>query len=247
MSNEASSSKPSTAPVVAAPSKLEQPTPSSSTNARDERAFERWRKSAAWLTGIGLSPEEQAQRQSQRDLQKEEAQWIRCEKWKEELLKTSPAVTFMMKHLRASGANVTGDHIHCQPCQLTRAGGFSPESGILLCQDGFWSKSHMEDTMVHELVHMYDHTKFKVDWKDLRHHACSEIRAANLSGDCKWSREIRRGFYTFSKQHQDCVRRRAVLSVMSHPDCGDQAKAEKAVNEVWESCLKDTRPFDEIY
>lgn len=36
-----------------------------------------------------------------------------------------------------------------------------------------------------------------------------------------------------------------MLSVMSHPDCGDQAKAEKAVNEVWESCLKDTRPFDE--
>ncbi|KAG9034190.1 Mitochondrial inner membrane protease atp23 [Tulasnella sp. JGI-2019a] len=61
----------------------------------------------------------------------------------------------------------------------------------------------------------------------------------------KWSREIRRGFYTFSKQHQNYVRRRAILSVMSYQDFGDRVKEEKAVNEVWESCLKDTRPFDE--
>lgn len=33
----------------------------------------------------------------------------------------------------------------------------------------------MEDTLVHELVHMYDHAKFKVDWSNLRHHACSEV------------------------------------------------------------------------
>lgn len=29
---------------------------------------------------------------------------------------------------------------------------------------------------MHELVHMYDHCKFKVDWSNLRHHACSEVR-----------------------------------------------------------------------
>jgi inner membrane protease ATP23 len=25
-----------------------------------------------------------------------------------------------------------------------------------------------------------------MDWMDVRHHACSEVRAANLSGDCHW-------------------------------------------------------------
>lgn len=74
-----------------------------------------------------------------------------------------------------------------------------------------------------------------------------QIRAANLSGDCRWSREVMRGFYSFSKQHQACVKRRAVVSVLANPNCEDLAMAEKAVNEVWESCLKDTRPFDEIY
>ena len=86
-----------------------------------------------------------------------------------------------------------------------------------------------------------------------------QIRAANLSGDCRWSREVMRGFYSFSKQHQvglfryqipdalqACVKRRAVVSVLANPNCEDLAMAEKAVNEVWESCLKDTRPFDEV-
>jgi len=45
---------------------------------------------------------------------------------------------------------------------------------------------------------------------------------------------------------QDCVRRRAVLSVSLNPECPDEATAEKVVNEVWDSCLKDTRPFDEV-
>lgn len=42
------------------------------------------------------------------------------------------------------------------------------------------------------------------------------------------------------------MRRRAVLSVRANPACPDQAAAEKAVNEVWESCFNDTRPFDEV-
>jgi hypothetical protein len=43
-----------------------------------------------------------------------------------------------------------------------------------------------------------------------------------------------------------CVRRRAILSVRANPACPDEAAAERAVNEVWESCFNDTRPFDEV-
>jgi inner membrane protease ATP23 len=48
-------------------------------------------------------------------------------------------------------------------------------------------------------------------------------------------------------QHQECVRRRAKISVALHPLCRDAAHAEQLVNEVWDSCFADTRPFDEIY
>jgi hypothetical protein len=29
--------------------------------------------------------------------------------------------------------------------------------------------------MAHELIHAFDHCRFKVDWSNLRHHACSEV------------------------------------------------------------------------
>jgi inner membrane protease ATP23 len=94
-------------------------------------------------------------------------------------------------------------------------------------------------------------------------HALPQIRANSLSGDCSWGREIQRGILSFSKQHQvgtrdllhhanaktisqTCVRRRAVMSVMANPNCPDKESAERAVNEVWESCFNDTRPFDEV-
>lgn len=160
----------------------------------------------------------------------------------------SPSVTFMLKHLAQTGNPVTPRNLVCQPCDMTHSGGFHPDSGnITLCAGSFFNKGHMETTIVHELVHLYDHCKFKTDWQNLRHHACSEIRANSLSGDCRYTRELRRGFGTFSKQHQACVRRRAVISVAANTACPSPEAAEKAVNEVWESCFADTRPFDEIY
>ena len=82
----------------------------------------------------------------------------------------------MAKHLARHGIKVDSSNLTCHPCNKERAGGFSPElREVLLCQDGFLNKKHMEDTIVHELLHLYDHAKFKVDWSDLRHVACSEV------------------------------------------------------------------------
>lgn len=82
----------------------------------------------------------------------------------------------------------------------------------------------------------------------LRHAACAEIRASSLSGECRFMREFfTRGQWKLTQQHQECVRRRATLSVMGRQSCKDDKQAAKAVNEVWDSCFADTRPFDEIY
>jgi inner membrane protease ATP23 len=35
--------------------------------------------------------------------------------------------------------------------------------------------------------------------------------------------------------------------VAARPGCRDAKHAEQVVNEVWDSCFHDTRPFDEIY
>lgn len=99
------------------------------------------------------------------------------------------------------------------------------------------------------MVHAYDHLRFKVNWdNDLRHAACTEIRASSLSSECRFAREFFENLqWRITQQHQDCVRRRAVLSVAARPFCKSDVEATKAVNEVWDSCFADTRPFDEIY
>lgn len=65
--------------------------------------------------------------------------------------------------------------IYCSPCGADRGGGFAPNVGVILCQDKIFSKNHVEDTLAHELLHEWDHRRFKVDWQDLRHVACSEV------------------------------------------------------------------------
>ncbi|GAC77528.1 ku70-binding protein [Moesziomyces antarcticus T-34] len=193
----------------------------------------------------------------------------RCEQWTHELFRTSPMVRFMAKHLSlldcdplsprtptaSSSSTATEAKVVIAPCPPTIAGGFSPSgpreptsgSSILLCSNQIMSKAHLEDTLAHEMVHWFDHCRFLVDWSNLRHHACSEIRAASLSGDCNWAREWQRRNYGFKLQHQKCVKRRAVISILANPACnGDKEKAERTVDEVFDSCFRDTRPFDEV-
>jgi inner membrane protease ATP23 len=102
--------------------------------------------------------------------------------------------------------------------------------------------------MAHEMVHAWDHLKFKVENDNLRHQACLEVRASTLSGECRFAREFfTRNQWSITEQLQQCVRRRATLSMMARPGVKDEAHASGIVNQVFESCSKDVRPFDEIY
>ncbi|KAI8986594.1 peptidase M76 family-domain-containing protein [Pilobolus umbonatus] len=217
------------------------------TSLKDLKKFEKWTKSLKYITGLGLTEEEKLDYKQRLNNDLEDYQCNQCEVWRDNLLKNSPPVRFMIDQLKQINKTLTKDDFHCMPCDNTKAGGFSPVAGILLCQNRLGSKTFQEHTMVHEMIHMYDHHRFKVDWNNLKHQACSEIRAASLSGDCKWTREIARGFYTFTKQHQTCVKRRAVISVALNPHCNSEDEAERAVSSVFDSCFADTRPFDEIY
>ena len=48
------------------------------------------------------------------------------------------------------------------------------------------------NTLTHEYVHAFDHARAHIDWLNLTQHACTEIRAATLSGDCNFGRELDR-------------------------------------------------------
>jgi inner membrane protease ATP23 len=135
----------------------------------------------------------------------EHQQHIKCEKWKQKLFQSSPVVQFMLEQLKKVGCEFNFDkHFLCAPCDLSRSGGFLPSHGVLLCQNRLMHKQHLQDTLIHELIHAFDHCTTHVNWNNCEQLACSEIRAVSLSGECQWLKELSRGNFAIAKQHQVC-------------------------------------------
>jgi inner membrane protease ATP23 len=172
----------------------------------------------------------------------------RCDDNRTYLLQYSPIVRFLKDEVAKLGGDLNDKNIICRMCTNEQSGGFSLDHGILLCANKFRNRGHQEDTMAHEMVHAWDHLKFKVENDNLKHQACLEIRASTLSGECRFSREFfTKNQWSITEQLQHCVRRRATLSMMARPGVKDETHAGEIVNQVWEGCFRDTRPFDEIY
>nr|XP_030722312.1 mitochondrial inner membrane protease ATP23 homolog isoform X3 [Globicephala melas] len=73
----------------------------------------------------------------------------------------------------------------------------------------------------------------------------SQVRAANLSGDCSLLNEIFRLHFGLKRHHQTCVRDRAIRSILAVRNISKEV-AQKAVDEVFESCFNDHEPFGRI-
>lgn len=109
------------------------------------------------------------------------------------------------------------------------------------------------DALCHELVHHYDHVRGAL----LPHQqdspeACaalakSEIRAATLSGDCKFSRELLRGnIFPVARHMQLCAKRRALLSIVEAAECAGVADKRALIESIFDSAFEDSAPFEEI-
>lgn len=167
-------------------------------------------------------------------------------------LSSCPRVQFMVEALKAVGVD-TPNFVRCEQCPegMAAAGGYlTDRKQVVLCQQWVAKEPReVENTLVHEMIHAYDDARANIDWHDLRQHACTEIRAAHLSGDCSFRREVDRG--NFNPMHwggggERCVRRRAELSVAMHPGCADAETAAEAVRRAWKTCYLDTAPFDRV-
>ncbi|XP_054911566.1 mitochondrial inner membrane protease ATP23 homolog [Poeciliopsis prolifica] len=163
-------------------------------------------------------------------------------------METSPYAKLLLSAMKNSGCNVFKDrHFSCEDCDGMVSGGFDAASSqIVLCQNNIHQQAHMNRVVTHELIHAFDHCRAHVDWfNNFRHLACSEIRAANLSGDCSFSNEFSRFNFGLKEHHQKCVRDRAVRSILAVRKV-NREEAEKIVNEVFDSCFNDHAPFGRI-
>lgn len=217
-----------------------------------DRSLYTWRNFFNIMTGLA-SPADRKAYFLTRDTLNEARDCARCEEDKRWLFKHSPVVRFLQHHISLLGpadgsASIHEGNVHCRRCTTHQSGAFDSDYGILICANELRNRKHLEDTLAHEMVHAYDHLRFRLDPYDLRHAACMEIRASTLSGECRWAREFfTRRQWGLTQQLQECVRRRATLSVAARPGCKDDVQAARVVLQVWDGCFRDTRPFDEIY
>ncbi|KAK7150162.1 hypothetical protein R3I94_009464 [Phoxinus phoxinus] len=161
---------------------------------------------------------------------------------------TSPYAQLLLAAMRSSGCAVQKDrHFSCEDCDGTVSGGFdAATSQIVLCQNNIHQQAHMNRVVTHELIHAFDHCRARVDWfSNPRHLACSEIRAANLSGDCSFFNEVSRFNFGLREHHQECVRSRALRSILAVRKVSRE-EAELVVDEVFDSCFRDHAPFGRI-
>ncbi|XP_008237788.1 PREDICTED: mitochondrial inner membrane protease ATP23 homolog [Prunus mume] len=82
---------------------------------------------------------------------------------------------------------------------------------ILVCGNHMNIQDEVNQVVIHELIHDFDDCRAaNLNWANCAHHACSEIRAGHLSGDCHYKWELLRGFVKIRGHEQDCVRRRVM-------------------------------------
>lgn len=151
---------------------------------------------------------------------------------------------FLRDEMERKGCPTPREFFRVEECGESTTGGFRPGEGVTLCRNNLYGGRDVDDLLAHELVHAYDHCRAKdLDWAKCEHHACSEVRAAALSGDCDFGNEFARGHWRVKGQLRRCARRRAELSVALNPYCASPGRAEAAVDRVFERCLRDTAPF----
>ena len=124
-----------------------------------------------------MSTEGSTQYWKDADLRYEKADCTRCESHRDWLLQYSPIIRFMSENIQKLGGSLDKHNIRCRRCDEAMMAGFDPNYGVKLCANRLETKSQVEDSMAHEMVHAYDQLRFKLNWerKDLRHAACSEV------------------------------------------------------------------------
>ncbi|KAL1812255.1 hypothetical protein ACET3Z_022320 [Daucus carota] len=166
-----------------------------------------------------------------------------CENMIRRSLRT-PMVKFLREQMGKTGCNIGDNFIKAVACENSVAGGYISGEGIVVCSNRLTMQDEVNQVVIHELIHAYDDCRSaNLDWANCAHHACSEIRAGHLSGDCHYKREFLRGFMKIRGHEQECIKRRVMKSLVNNPNC-PEAAANDAMEAVWDTCYNDTQPFD---
>lgn len=158
-------------------------------------------------------------------------------------------------------------HISCEVCDVSVSGGYDPVMNqVIVCQNIARSKGMVQGVLSHEMIHMFDYCNNDLDFKNVEHLACTEIRAANLThcsflsawaqGDAspfkiKKAHEVssdteltgeERGVLNVLHCLQDCVKTKALMSVLAVRNITHD-QAVDVIEKVFPRCYADLEPI----
>lgn len=171
----------------------------------------------------------------------------KCELAIMDLFQNSNEIKLLIGAMKKYGCDFNlARHVSCETCHNCQ-GGFDPDfNQIIACKNRTLSSESLHTSMVHEMIHMFDYCRAKFDYNNIRHVACSEIRAANLTF-CSITDRINhigfKIFWNFKESHHACVKDVAFKSVKAYSPLTSDEKIANAIDEVFPSCYNDLEPF----
>ncbi|KAG9509693.1 Mitochondrial inner membrane protease ATP23-like protein, partial [Fragariocoptes setiger] len=101
----------------------------------------------------------------------------RCEEMVQHLVNNSSEVRLLIGAMRGMGCNFQlKRHISCETCGSGCNGGYDPDTNqIVICSNRSRLQGVVMSTLVHEMIHMFDYCRAKLDFSKLEHIACSEV------------------------------------------------------------------------
>jgi inner membrane protease ATP23 len=170
----------------------------------------------------------------------------KCEKNVYKCVMNSPLVKLMMGALKSSGCGIDiRRHISCEVCDYSVSGGYDPLlNQIVVCQNVAKNEGLVQGVLTHEMIHMFDYCNNDLDFKNIDHLACTEIRAANLT-HCSFVSAMIQGdasIFRIKKAHQECVKTKALCSVLAvRKVTAEEGLA--AIERVFPKCYNDLEPI----
>lgn len=163
-------------------------------------------------------------------------------------LEKMPMVKTLVGALEGIGCPIELErHISCEVCtpgqDVQHMGGYDEVNNqVFICANNCKSSGYVHGTLVRGLLQMFDSCAAKVDFKNVDHLACMEIRKANLAS-CNFMSYMSRvdANLAVKQEHSACVQKVAVENMIKTRFV-DKDVANEAVDRVFNKCYRDLEP-----
>ena len=163
-------------------------------------------------------------------------------------LEKMPMVKTLVGALEGIGCPIELErHISCEICtpgtDVQHPGGYDEVNNqVFICANTCKNSGYVHGALVRGLLQMFDRCATNVNFKNVDHLACMEIRKANLAG-CNFMSYMSRVDANLSvkQEHSNCVKKVAVENMIKARFV-DKDVAIEAVDRVFNKCYSDLEP-----